>query len=247
MDTSSIRILVAEDSLTQASFLRNLLQRGGFTVTVARNGVEALDWLAGHTPDIVVSDIIMPEMDGYELCKRIKSRDATKNIPVLLLTRLSATEDVILGLECLADGFMTKPYSEEGLLTRINDMLLNAELRKHSSEDEPIHVFYGGKKYVITSGRIQIFDLLISTYESTLQKTKELEKAMRELKAAHDHIRTLKGLIPICAWCKKVLDDKGSWKQLEVYIHEHSEADFTHGLCPECRQKMYAEFTREMR
>ncbi len=244
-EKSRMTVLIAEDSLTQSELLKYMLESQGFDVVVARNGMDALDYLSRHIPAMVVSDIMMPEMDGYELCRRIKSAGATESVPVLLLTKLSEPEDVIQGLECGADGFMTKPYNEENLISRINYILSNAEVRRSQAGEAAIEVVYGGKKHFITSTRIQIFDLLISTYESAVQKTKELEKTVRELKSAHETIRTLKGLIPICAWCKRVLDDKGFWQQLELYVRDHSEADFTHGLCPECKERMYPEFSKK--
>jgi hypothetical protein len=70
------------------------------------------------------------------------------------------------------------------------------------------------------------------------ERTRELTDANLKLRVALDNIKTLRGLIPICAWCKKVRDDKGYWKQVEVYVKEHSEADFTHGICQECLAKI---------
>jgi PAS domain S-box-containing protein len=65
----------------------------------------------------------------------------------------------------------------------------------------------------------------------------ERERLIRELRAALAHVRTLRGLIPICAWCKRIRNDRGYWEQLELYIKEHSEADFTHGMCPDCARR----------
>jgi hypothetical protein len=68
-----------------------------------------------------------------------------------------------------------------------------------------------------------------------------LEKMVLELQTALARIKTLKGLLPICSVCKKIRDDKGYWNQIENYIRHHSEADFTHGLCPPCAEKLYSE------
>ncbi len=72
----------------------------------------------------------------------------------------------------------------------------------------------------------------------------EQKKLITELRDALASIRTLRGLLPICSSCKKIRDDKGYWKQIEAYVSEHSEAEFSHGLCPECAQKLYPEFQR---
>ena len=239
------KILIVEDSPTQAEQLKYILEEQSFFVEIAKNGMEALDYLDSHAPIFIVSDIVMPEMDGYQLCKKIKSNERTKFIPVMLLTTLSDPEDVIKGLECGADGFMTKPYDEETLISRINYILLNAEVRKNTTTEMGIEIVFSGKKHFITSTRIQILDLLISTYENAIRKTRELEKTVKELRSANETIKTLKGLIPICAECKKVRDDKGYWQQIEIYIRDHSDADFTHGFCPDCIKKLYPDYHKK--
>ncbi len=80
--------------------------------------------------------------------------------------------------------------------------------------------------------------ILLSRLRSDLD---ERTKIIAQLKKALDEIKTLSGLLPICAWCKKVRDDKGYWKQVEHYIAEHTEAEFTHGICPDCLKKLEPE------
>ncbi|MFZ4437882.1 MAG: response regulator [Syntrophales bacterium] len=133
---------------------------------------------------MVISDIVMPEMDGFELCMEIKKETRFMHLPVLLLTTLSEPEDVIRGLECGADNFMNKPYEESVLLSRIHYILLNRGLRKEMVGSEmSIDIMFNGKKQTITSHRIQILDLLLSTCDTAIQKNRELQKANRELRA----------------------------------------------------------------
>jgi two-component system, OmpR family, response regulator VanR len=240
-DRDTIDILIAEDSKTQAYMLKYVLESNGFSVSIAYDGSEAFQYLEKELPRIVLSDILMPEMNGYQLCRKIKSDEKMKHMPVMLLTSLSEPEDIIHGLECGADSFITKPYDEEALVARINYILLNAEMRKHSESEMGIDIIFAGKKYFVTSSRIQILDLLLATYEATMQKTRELEKALKELRSANETIKTLKGFIPICASCKQVRDDKGYWKQIERYISENSDADFTHTICPDCTKRLYPD------
>ena len=108
----------------------------------------------------------MPEMDGYELCKAIKSDENLKDIPVILVTTLSDSQDVIRGLECGADNFIRKPYDERYLLSRINYLLMNLDMRKDHKMRVGVEINLGGQKYFINSERQQILDLLISTYEA---------------------------------------------------------------------------------
>src|SRR5450631_2832059 len=116
-------ILVVEDSPTQAEQLRYLLEKNRYRVAVATTGGSALAMIAEQKPALIISDIIMPEMDGYELCLRTKAIEGLRHIPFILLTSLVDPQDVIKGLACGADNFITKPYNEGLLMSRIGDML----------------------------------------------------------------------------------------------------------------------------
>ena len=78
--------------------------------------------------------------------------------------------------------------------------------------------------------------------EVLLQSEEQREKLISELQTALDEIKTLKGIIPICSYCKKIRDDQGYWNQLEGYIQEHSEAEFSHGVCKDCIREHYPDF-----
>ena len=119
----SAEILVVEDSITQATQLKHLLESNDYKVTVANDGKEAIDKLSKDKPSLVISDVMMPEMNGYELCKKIKSNKNTEDIPVILLTVLADPEEIIEGLSCGADSFITKPYNEEHLLSNITKFI----------------------------------------------------------------------------------------------------------------------------
>jgi hypothetical protein len=80
--------------------------------------------------------------------------------------------------------------------------------------------------------------------ERVRQRTADLEATARELRHALDQIKTLRGLVPICSWCKRIRDDTGFWQQLEFYLHSHTEAEFTHGICPDCSMKNYQRARR---
>lgn len=171
------RILVAEDSRTQARLLEHMLTRGGYAVTLAGHGQAALEQLAPEPPALVISDIMMPVMDGYELCRRIKSDPALRAIPVMLLTTLSDPTDVIRGLEAGADAFATKPYNEEALLRRVHSILVNRRLRERSPEGEPFGVFFAGKRRAITARSQRTVEFLLYTYEDAVEKNLDLATA----------------------------------------------------------------------
>ncbi|MBN1894812.1 response regulator, partial [bacterium] len=186
-----VEILIVEDSPTQALHLRHILQQHDYDVIVAKDGRNALDIMKKQKPTIVISDILMPEMDGYELCRQIRADANLKYVPVILLTQLVDPRDVIRGLLSGADNFVTKPYSEQFLISRIQYILANQELRRNAITEMGIEIFFAGQKHFITSDRMQILDLLFSTFENAVQRNQELEEANKELRKAIETIETI--------------------------------------------------------
>lgn len=183
-----VNILVVEDSPTQAEQLTYILEQHGYRLSTVRNGREALALIGRTPPTLVISDIVMPEMDGYELCRRIKQDDGLSNTPVILLTSLSDPADVVRGLEAGADSFIFKPYDEQYLLARVAYILANRHLREQESTQMGIEVFFAGRSFFITSDRLQILNLLLSTYEAAVQKNQELATTQDELRNLNEHL-----------------------------------------------------------
>ncbi|MDD2853039.1 MAG: response regulator [Desulfuromonadaceae bacterium] len=181
-------ILIVEDSPTQREMLRHMLENNNFCVVAAANGKEALILLERGRPLAVISDIVMPEMNGYELCRRIKGDPKLQNIPVVLLTSLSDPEDVITGLECGADYFVMKPYNENFLLSRIQHILANRNLESEQGARMGLEIFFRGKKYFINSDRLQILNLLLSTYETAIQNNQELASTTEEFLVLNEQL-----------------------------------------------------------
>ena len=187
-NNNNVGILVVEDSPTQSEYLKNILEKRGFHVSVARNGKQGLESVRKQKPTIVISDIVMPEMDGYELCRQIKSDDELRAVPVILLTSLSDPADIIRGLLCAADNFIVKPFDEKYLLSRIEYILVNRKLREQTSTQLGVEIYFAGKRHSITSDRLQILDLLFSTYETAVQKNIELAAVSKELKKLNEEL-----------------------------------------------------------
>jgi hypothetical protein len=176
-----VEILIAEDSPTQAVRLRHILEQQGYRVRHAANGRIALDEAHRNKPTIIISDVVMPEMDGYDLCRHIKEDPGTADIPVILVTTLSDPQDVIRGLECRADNFILKPYDERYLIGRVQFVLLNRDVRKAEQTGMGVEIYFNGQKHFITADRLQILNLLLSTYDAAIQRNKELSRAKGEL------------------------------------------------------------------
>lgn len=175
-------ILVVEDSATQAFKLRHLLLRHFPAVTTVSNGVEALAMIESAKPSLIVSDVVMPEMDGHELSRRVKTDPRLADIPFILITALSEPSEAIKGLQCGADGFLTKPYDEEHLVSRLKFFLAGPRSHPPLEAFQPeacVEIEFGGKKYFIASERGRILDLLLSTYDLAIWKNREA-RAMRE-------------------------------------------------------------------
>jgi len=174
-------ILIVEDSPTQAERLRRLIVAAGYRVRLAANGRAALEQIAAAKPQLIISDIIMPEMDGYTLCRALKADPRLAGIPVILVTALNDSKDIIRGIESGADNFIRKPYSEAYLLNRVSQVLLNQRLREDAGGEAGIGVYLGEQTHFITASRQQMLDLLISTYEQAVQVNGELQARERQV------------------------------------------------------------------
>lgn len=182
------RILVVEDSATQAEALRALLEDAHYEVTVATSGEAGLAAFEANPCDVVISDVVMPgAMDGYALCRHIKET-RRRDIPVVLLTSLADPLDVVRGLECGADNFLTKPYEPEQLLQRLDTLLGTRATRRQATSHEGVKVFFLGREFTINSDREQILDLLVSTFEDAVRQNKELRQREAALEAANKEI-----------------------------------------------------------
>ncbi len=188
INNRGIDILVVEDSPTQAEELIYTLMQNHYFVRKASNGKQAISLIEQQKPMVVISDIMMPEMNGYELCRYIKENENLRYIPVILLTSLSDPKDIINGLESGADNFIMKPFDENYLLSRIDYVVANQDLQKKERLELGVEIFFGGKRYFINSQKRQILDLLISTYETAVKKNEELQRAQIELRKLNDEL-----------------------------------------------------------
>lgn len=182
------RILLAEDSATQAERLRELLEREGYGVDVATDGEAALAKIRSDPPDLVVSDVVMPRMDGYALCRAIRSFDETRYLPIVLLTSRGGPEDIIKGLENGADNFIVKPFEDEDLLRRIARIFDYLTMRTGQLLMVEITLGVGGRRLTITADKQQIVELLFATAEQLGHANTELERSQATLKRYVDDL-----------------------------------------------------------
>src|SRR5947209_19488760 len=131
-------VLAVDDNDQNLQLLEEYLWGWGYDVVVARDGREAVQLYPKHNPSIIVLDVMMPVMDGYEACGLIKSSPGGRTIPILMLTALTGTDDKIHALECGADDFLNKPINREELRTRIRSLIKIRNLRKELDSSENI-------------------------------------------------------------------------------------------------------------
>jgi len=188
---SLVNILIVEDSQTQAEQLKHLLEKNNYQVSVAGDGMQALDILRESKPSLIISDIVMPNISGYELCARIKSDEALQEIPVILLTSLSHMKDVFEGLACGADNFITKPYDDEYLISQVEHILSNINLQKDQRVRVGVEIIFEGKKRFISADQQQMLTLLLSTYEAAIRRNSELIHAQDDLRNLNERLEEM--------------------------------------------------------
>jgi signal transduction histidine kinase len=185
------RILIVEDSPTQAEQLRMILEEEGYAVDHAADGQIALERFASASYNAVISDIMMPNMTGYDFCREVKKQQKGRETPVILLSTLSDPMDIIRGLECGADNFVTKPYEPDQLLARVRTVLQNREMRAGSGKVSfGVEVMFLGKTFLISSEKEQILDLLIATFEDIVRTNRGLQESKAALTAAKQEIES---------------------------------------------------------
>lgn len=165
MDTEKYTILIIDDEETNLNLYRESLKDEGYRILSAKNGQEALDIAVSFEPDCIVSDIMMPKMDGIELLKILKSSPVTAFIPVILVTGLIEFEDILKGLEAGADDYLGKPVNIIELKTRIRGALKTRDLQKSlKSANRTISVLTN-----YSTNLIELFNPINYNYEAYLQ------------------------------------------------------------------------------
>jgi len=190
------QVLIVEDSPTQALRLEQLLQGSGLPARVAQTAEEALALAAANPPAVIISDIVMPGMDGYELCRRVRATKGLERVPVILLTALSDPEDILKGLTAGANNFVTKPYDPDLLLSRVRQLLSETDLRQEAGQKAELDIAFGGRTHHISAEPRQMADLLLSTYENAVVQARALDRTNKELAEKEGMLRAVIASFP---------------------------------------------------
>lgn len=199
-----LAVLCVEDERAAREELLLLLRRRAREVWVAEHGALGLELFCAHTPDLVMTDLRMPGLDGLQLARTL--RELRPEVQLIATTAHSDRAVLLEAIEVGFDHYVLKPIEVDRL---------EAAMAKCAQQ--------------------------VATAKAIAAYQAERERLIAELQVSHTEVKTLRGILPICAWCKNVRDDHGYWKQVEQYVHEHTEADFSHTICPKCIERHYPE------
>jgi DNA-binding response OmpR family regulator len=195
-----MQVLIAEDDRVTGEILARTLRRWQYDTTVVSDGREAWKFLSAATaPTLAILDWMMPEIDGPDVCRRVRAELPDAHMYLLLVTARESRGDVVAGLDAGADDYIIKPFDPEELRARVG----------------------------------------VGVRMLGLQQ--KLAERVAELQMALSSVKQLRGLLPICSYCKRIRGDDQYWQQVEGYIAEHSDAQFSHGICPSCFASVSAE------
>jgi PleD family two-component response regulator len=194
----AIKILIVDDDAIVLDYTTKVLKATGCVLLTASNGKECMASIRDNRPDLILLDMVLPDISGMEICRTLKTDPLLKRTFILFFSGLRTdSAEQADGLNVGADGYIIRPISNSELLARVNAFI-----------------------------RI-------------IRAEQERDRLIIELRHALSRIKQLSGLLPICSHCSRIRDESGYWNKLETYIEAHSEADFSHSICPECAGKHY--------
>lgn len=186
MFEQTYKILIVDDVPSLVTTLRYKLTKKDFEVITAQNGEDAFELCREERPDLVISDVEMPLMDGYELCRSIKEDPELNTTPVILLTFMHTTENLMKGIEAGADNYLTKPYDDATLFSKIEELLEEPISPPEKADRKTVTI--EGEEYNIKTNWPKVLNLLVSTYNNSVAQKERLEKTKDELNDALEEL-----------------------------------------------------------
>jgi adenylate cyclase len=194
-DILNAGILIVDDKEANVLLLERILRGAGYaSISSTMDPNRVCDLHRANRYDLILLDLQMPGLDGFQVMERLKEIEPDGYLPVLVVT--AQPDHKLRALKAGAKDFVSKPFDLAEVLARVRNML-------------------------------------------------EVRLLVAGLKQALDNVKQLSGLLPICMWCKKIRDDEGYWNAIEHYIGEHSQAEFAHAICPDCKLKYSGELFSE--
>jgi DNA-binding NtrC family response regulator len=208
------RILIVDDDVSTRRTLTLIFEKKEFEVETAGTGREALEKVQERPFNLALLDIRLPDVEGVELLAPLK--DAQPDIALIMVTGYASVKTAVRALNDGAAGYITKPVDLDEVLAKVSYAL--------------------EKQRLVTENR-RLMHMLQRELAERVRAEEAREKLIAELEDALSQVRQLQGFLPICSYCKKIRNDENYWQQVETYIEGHSEALFTHSICPDCYEK----------
>ncbi len=219
MESTQYNILIIDDIPSNIKVIGSSLRKKGYVVSFATSAEQGLDMARNQKIDLILLDVMMPGMDGFEMCRKLKSEERIREIPVIFITAKTDHEDIVQGFNAGGVDYVTKPFNAAELLARV-ETHLELEMAKRTIRHQAEELSWANQRLT--------------------QKNQKLQNAIQE-------IETLKGLLPVCSNCKRVRradadsKDQAGWVSIEAYLHEFTAAEVTHSICPHCMAKLYPD------
>jgi len=236
-----LNFLILEDNPIDAELIQFELSEAGFAFN-ARVVVTEQDFLRGlkeHAPDLILSDYDLPRYDGARALA--ETRRNCPDTPFILVTGALNEERAIDIFIQGAKDYVLKALLHKQLVPAVRRAL--AEAAEHRARKRAEAELREAHRTLEERVKERTAEL-----EAEIARRKEIEAALegerQHLAQALEEVRTLRGILPICAICKKIRDDKGYWNQVEEYVSDHTEARFSHGICPDCMDRLYPQLRK---
>jgi response regulator RpfG family c-di-GMP phosphodiesterase len=230
-----LRVLTVDDSADDVLFIMRELRRDGYdpvfdrvqTSAAMKAALENAKW------DAIISDYVMPQFSGMEALRVLK--ESGQDLPFIIVSGKIGEDIAVAAMKAGAHDYILKDNLAR-LVPAVERELREAETRRQRRKsDEALKETFEKLDFMVEEKTAELSATNETLREEIVWRKKaeeEREKLICELRQALSEVKTLSGLLPICASCKKIRDDKGYWNQIEVYIRDHSQAEFSHGLCP---------------
>ena len=209
------RVLVVEDDPDIAQLVVHYLEKAGFTTEMTSGGREALTSIATRPPDVLVLDLMLPQVDGLEICRSVRSNAATEAIPIIMLTARAEESDRIVGLELGADDYLAKPFSPNELVARVRALLRRAHSRTVRAtrtlafgpiavDSERHIVSYDGQEVTLTAKKFRLLEYLLQHRGRVLSRDVLLTdvwgyRYTGGTRTVDVHVRRLREKLPVLA------------------------------------------------
>ncbi len=230
------KVLIIDDDHNLRKSLSDILQLKGYETLAAESGREGLELLRQSSAAVVVIDLGLPDMSGLDGLETVNIAD--HHAESIILTGNASLDSAIEAANRGVFSYLLKPYDTDQVMFHIRRACETYHAREAIAE-------HGVELEIVNAQLREVNNELTAEIAVRKRAEQEREELIIELRDAMSKVKALSGLLPICMICKKIHNDEGYWEQLEIYIRDRSEADFSHGMCPECMKKLYPQYCRE--